>query len=423
MDESKTSETELDLESVPECGPRDFPYRDGTQPLYSCKVPANKHYIYLQACGGSGGTATGDESGKPGLARVITGLVPVIPGQILDIYVGGGDFRGWQARPGYRPGGDGGTSDQRNSSNGGGGGGSSAVVIRSTGEVLIHAGGGGGCGGRGGLSGQMRGGNGGASGLNPGDGTEGQGDSMGRGGRGGKGGDPKRTDRGGPGGSGGGLGAGGGGGGGGGGRYCGGGGGLGTSSNGGGGGGGGSSYIVAGAIGVVEYERKERGSGYVEFYEKSVESTIASSAFKDVFLRMDASGLTRERPGGIVNCQYKAGKYEHFYVRPQPNGTVTIESEQFPDVHLRMDGTGLSRDNPFGGVVNCQYITDPPDPLTFFNIVANPEGLFSIESVAFPGVYLGMDGTGVDKFLPNGGGKVYSRYGASSWEVFRMLAP
>jgi hypothetical protein len=136
---------------------------------------------------------------------------------------------------------------------------------------------------------------------------------------------------------------------------------------------------------------------------------------------MDGTGVTQQNPiGGVVNCQYTAaGHYEHFYVHPQSDGTVTIEAEEFPDVLLRVDGTGLSRDNPTGAVVvNCRY---GPDPLTYFKVVGHPERLLAIESVAFPGVFLGMDGTGVDKFLPNGGGRAYCRFGSFTWEVFRML--
>jgi len=305
------------------------------------------------------------------------------------------------------------------SPNGGGGGGSTAVVD-ATGRVLIHAAGGGGCGGRGELDG-IQGGTGGTGGLNPENGTPGQSREFSQGGHGGLGGDTRRTDRGG---AGDGEHTGGGGGGGGGGLYCGDGGGAGYGDNGGGGGGGGSgaSDIIASAIGVVE-SHQEPVVGYVKVYpdKSTVDSSVASSAFKYVFLRMDGTGVTQQNPtGGVVNCQYTGkGHYEHFIVRPQPDGTVAIESEQFPDVFLRMDGTGLSREKPMdSGVVNCQY---GPGALTYFRIVAHLEGSLAIESVAFPGVFLGMDGTGVTQFLPNGGGRVYCRFGADRQEAFRML--
>jgi hypothetical protein len=421
MDEDRTI---FEAASAPAA--RVFPHREGqgTEPSDTYKVPANTRWVFIEAHGGSGGYSTGGESGGPGGGSIIRGLVPVVPGETLSIYSGGGAFHGWQGRPGYRPGGDGGKV-KGDPSNGGGGGGSTAVV-NSTGQVLIHAAGGGGSGGRGGAGGSWQdGGDGGSAGLSPGDGKKGG--STGpwsHGGDGGKGGDTRLTDRGGNGFGADGAGAGGAGGGGGGGLYCGDGGhqGSGIPSGGGGGGGSGTSDIIPTAIGVWESHRSPQ-VGYVKVSQPAVVlSTVASSAFKDVVLRMDGTGVGERNPiGGVVNCQHTAaGHYEHFYVRPQPDGTVTLESEQFLDVFLRMDGTGLSPEKPTGaGVVNCRYGTDA---LTYFRIVAHPERLLAIESVAFPGAYLGMDGTGVDKFLPSGGGKAYCRFGAFGWEAFRMLA-
>ena len=402
--------TILDAASIADV--HDFPYRDreGNEPSYTYKVPEATHYLYIEACGGSGRHATGGESGGPGGAGVIAGLIPVVPQETLSIFVGDGAGEGWQGRAGYRPGGDGGRIDAV-PSNGGGGGGSTAVVD-ARGRLLLHAGGGGGCGGRGGSPGFWQdGGDGGAAGLAPGNGTSGEaGNPSSPGGDGGQGGDPRRTDRGGNGGGGGG------------GLHCGDGGGVGSGapSGGGGGGGGGVSDIIGSAIGVSE-AHKGPVVGYVKISQRgSQRAAVMSSAFKDVFLRLDGAGLTQHHPiGGVVNCQYTgAGHFEHFYVRPQRDGTVVIESEQFLDVYLRIDGTGLSRERPTGaGLVNCRYGTDP---LTFFRIVARPGRLLAIESVAFPGVFLGMDGHGVDRVLPEGGGKVYCRFDASGWEALRM---
>ena len=190
-------DTVLDNASAPETAAV-FPYREreGGKPSDTYKVPANTRWILIEAHGGSGGYSTGGESGGPGGGGIIRGLVPVVPGETLSIYTGDGAFHGWQGRPGYRPGGNGGTV-KGDPSNGGGGGGSTAVVD-STGRVLIHAGGGGGSGGRGGSPlFWQKGGDGGSAGLSPGNGTDGHGPTFGSGGSGGKGGDTKLTERGG----------------------------------------------------------------------------------------------------------------------------------------------------------------------------------------------------------------------------------
>jgi len=55
-----------------------------------------------------------------------------------------------------------------------------------------------------------------------------------------------------------------------------------------------------------------------------------------------------------------------------------------------------------------------------FEIVQHPDGTVNIGSVAFPGVFLRMDGTGVNSWTWNGGGTVNCQFGAGSWETFTL---
>jgi hypothetical protein len=86
--------------------------------------------------------------------------------------------------------------------------------------------------------------------------------------------------------------------------------------------------------------------------------TIGSVRFPNVFLRLDGSGITArtDSGGGHANCQFTAASYEKFRLVPQSNGSFAIASTAFSNVFLRMDGTGV--ETPMsggGGVVNGQF--------------------------------------------------------------------
>jgi hypothetical protein len=421
VDDDRTLEKQPDLAPVADCGPHEFPYRDrnGTEPSYTCKVPASTHHIYMVAGGGCGGYGSDfvHPSGGPGGGGTIEGLVPVISGEILNIFVGQGAVHGRHPMPGYISGGAGGTAPAPFAANGGAGGGSSAVVGSKSG-LLIHAAGGGGAGGTGESAG---GGDGGGGGRTPGNGEKGNGTILGPGGRGGQGGDPKMTARGGDGGSvDNNVSTSGGGGGGGGGVCSGDGGGAGQTGAGGGGGGGGSSFIVPTAIGIKESHTKD---GFVTFLSASnVHSTIASAVFPNVYLRMDPHDVTKDSPiGGTVNCQFSAGELERFNVHSLAKGSIAFESVAAPGVYLRMDGSDVKQVTEMGGgVVNCQFGTGE---LTEFKIVAQQNGALAIESSKYPGVFLRLDGRDVQHFMDSGGGIVNCQFGARGWETFGLFAP
>lgn len=412
-------ESELDLSAVAECGYHTFPYRDhkSTEPSYTCRVPANTHHIYMVVAAGSGGFASDQpfsKSGGPGAGGVIEGFVPVQPGEILNIYVGRGAGRGRGSMPGYAPGGEGGDAPAVGASHGGGGGGSSAVTSSQR-KMLIHAGAGGGAGG----ASVSDGGNGGDGGRRPRNGTNGSSTTF-PGGKGGQGGDPKLPDRGGNGGNAG-LSTSGGGGGGGGGNNGGAGGATGEGGAGSGAGGGGSSYIDAKATGVREGLPVFPQSGFVTFIADSdVQPSIASSAFFNLYLRMDPQGVNEHQQiGGTVNCQYGAGANERFILHTRPNGNIAFESTVSRGVYLRMDAKDATEKTP--GIVNCRW---GADELTEFKIIPHETGIVALQSAAYPGRFLGIDGRDVTHYFDHGAGRVYCKFGAAAgWEVFTQFTP
>ncbi|MEL6161402.1 MAG: hypothetical protein AAFQ40_07080 [Cyanobacteria bacterium J06623_5] len=119
---------------------------------------------------------------------------------------------------------------------------------------------------------------------------------------------------------------------------------------------------------------------------------IESSAFKNVFLRIDGTGLTEDKEdgGGTVNCQYDAGNDEsndaytslafipveeaigqssNFSGNPQKflddiNIIVGIASTSFRNVCLRLDGKGVDGHLPDGGgTVNCRHVPAKNDSI------------------------------------------------------------
>lgn len=214
---------------------------------YLYTVPATVTSLTVTAVGGNGGSGIAFPSGvmtavAGGKGRVVTSILAVTPGEVLQINVGGAGNTG----SGFGLGGGGFNGGGRALNASGGGGGASDVrrTPFAAADRVVVAGGGGG--GGSGDAGGGAGGDAGSNGLNSAGGTPGNGGTAGAGGVGGTGGaSPNACCSGGTNGSGTTGGDGGGGnlsGGGGGGGYGGGGGGSGgLSGSGGGGGGGGGS--------------------------------------------------------------------------------------------------------------------------------------------------------------------------------------
>jgi phospholipase C len=150
-------------------------------------------------------------------------------------------------------------------------------------------------------------------------------------------------------------------------------------------------------------------------------AAIESVQFPGVFLRMDGSNLTRFDPsgGGTVNCQFGAQGFERLKLVFIGASVVLIGSSEFPNVFLRMDATGLTDfTDAGGGTVNCQF-----GALEFetFLMESPGDGTVAFRSDRFPKAFLRMDGTGVTRFSDAGGGTVNGQIGAGPFERFRII--
>jgi phospholipase C len=152
------------------------------------------------------------------------------------------------------------------------------------------------------------------------------------------------------------------------------------------------------------------------------EVSIASDAFSGVFLRLDANGVPhafQPSGAGTVNGQFGSFTWEKFCLRPR-GGMIAIESVAFPGFFLRLDGSAVNNTfHPSGaGVVNVQW-----GDYAWEHFWPRPWGgnKFTYESNAFPNVFLRLDGTGVTHFLGAGGGKANAQFAAYSWEHFTQV--
>jgi hypothetical protein len=142
--------------------------------------------------------------------------------------------------------------------------------------------------------------------------------------------------------------------------------------------------------------------------------SIRSTYYANVHLRMDGTGVTTTGPGGgKVNCQFGVGPREKYRVRPQTDGSYSFESVAFPKVYLRMDGTGVTTTGPGGGTVNCQFLAGTPGANEKYKVRAQTNGSFSFESVAFPNVFLRLVGSGVTTATDAGSGIVNCQFNAN----------
>jgi hypothetical protein len=146
---------------------------------------------------------------------------------------------------------------------------------------------------------------------------------------------------------------------------------------------------------------------------------IQSVAFPKVFVRLDGRGVSQSAPvGGVVNAQYTQGPWETFVMEENSDGTVSLASVAFPGVYLRLDGTGVTQRTPGGGGVANACFGIQPD--TKFQLMPQDEGGFGLLSSRFTLVYLRLDGTGVTHPTNDGGGVVNAQYTAGDREVFQI---
>ena len=149
---------------------------------------------------------------------------------------------------------------------------------------------------------------------------------------------------------------------------------------------------------------------------------LESVTFSNIFVRCRGTAV-KEFQGsgsGLVNCQYGAGSSEQFYIYPpemppslatdcKTPHKVVIESAKWNGVYIRLDGTGI---NQFlgsgGGTVNCQYGANIYE--TFYLKEEDKPGVYSIVSAAFPHCRIRVHGQGVTKLSGPGGGTVNCQY-------------
>jgi hypothetical protein len=146
-----------------------FLCRDGAGETYT--VPADVTQLYVITAGAAGGSTAQTKPVASG--ATVSAVLPVEPGQTLNVVVGcagrrAADSTGGAGGAGYGHGGDGGRSAFE-LSNGAGGGGASAVFHSDTGPLLVAGGGGG----SGGYGGRKSGGNGGKGSRKGGNGAKG----------------------------------------------------------------------------------------------------------------------------------------------------------------------------------------------------------------------------------------------------------
>ena len=175
---------------------------------------------------------------------------------------------------------------------------------------------------------------------------------------------------------------------------------------------------------------------------------IESLAFPGVYLRMDGSGVTQfvGSGAGVVNAQRhdsrehlwsSHGGWERFRIIHLEGDIVAIESVAFPHVFLRLDGSGVADFlGGGGGTVNTQFHPDRGDlaqngAWEKFRMIRLGEDRYAFESLAFPRVYLRLDGSGVAEFSGSGAGTVNAQFHRTiedvvrngPWEKFRIIYP
>ena len=90
--------------------------------------------------------------------------------------------------------------------------------------------------------------------------------------------------------------------------------------------------------------------------------SIESQKFPGSYLRIDGRGVTEYSGsgGGTVNVQNYVGTYETLVIVNNPDdNTFSIMSSAFPNVYLRMDGSDVKSGETYAqgaGKVNCQCV-------------------------------------------------------------------
>ena len=96
---------------------------------------------------------------------------------------------------------------------------------------------------------------------------------------------------------------------------------------------------------------------------------------------------------------------------------VTIQSVAFPRSYIGLDGTGLAGWEPEGG--GDSGISQGIATNARFELISNSDGTVSFRSIAFPNCYLRASGLGVPPGTDtNAGGIVNAQFGVSTHERY-----
>ncbi|KAE8359564.1 hypothetical protein BDV27DRAFT_168441 [Aspergillus caelatus] len=150
--------------------------------------------------------------------------------------------------------------------------------------------------------------------------------------------------------------------------------------------------------------------------------SIESQKFPGSFLRMDGRDVTKysDSGGGTVNVQNYVGTYETLIIVNYPDdNTFSIMSSAFPNVYLRMDGSDVKSGETYAqgaGKVNCQWGSYSWEKFRFEN---QEDGTKAIASVQFPNAYLRMENV-TGQGGPSGAGTVNCQSYIGSYEKFKI---
>ncbi|KAF8461554.1 hypothetical protein BDZ91DRAFT_737077 [Kalaharituber pfeilii] len=137
-------------------------------------------------------------------------------------------------------------------------------------------------------------------------------------------------------------------------------------------------------------------------YKDTISSTlvptrvaIKSVAFERRYVSMNSAGVKSfsEGGGGTVDVEMTVHEREIFELERHPDDVVAFRGSCFPNVYIRADACGLGPGDfswVGGGKVNFQYSCGEREKFRIHR--AGDQGEVAIESVAFPGRYLRLDG-------------------------------
>lgn len=176
--------------------------------------------------------------------------------------------------------------------------------------------------------------------------------------------------------------------------------------------------VTIGKDGSLSFWSPSGGTVYP--LNQEIPKTIESVHFHNVFLSPRGHTVTQPSGGGggVVRMNYGAQAHEHLNIVKLPDGSYSIGSQYYPNVFIRMDGSGVhTPSGPGAGTVNCQFGQGVWEK---FHLHKQDDGTYTIESVAFPGVFLRADGAGPQHYTDTGFGMVNCQWGASVYETFRI---